>query len=128
MARASSTAPASSSNGTSTAGGRVIARSTRSSSPASSTSVPGARTFGTNNPKAPARHAASASGRISALCELMRTNTLAPRWPALGTAAARRARAAAFSAGTTASSRSRMMASAPRSWALARNRSELAGT
>ena len=59
---------------------------------------------------------------------LIRTNTFAPFCPTRFTVSASFARAGAFSERATASSRSRMIASAWRSCALAMKRSALAGT
>ena len=128
IVRASSTAPGSSIIGTSDIALRPMARSMPSSKSARAAIACASRAFGTSKPSAPARQAAWASSRMRAGSELIRTNMTAPPRRAIATASPSRARAASFWAGATASSRSRMIASAPRSWALARNRSELAGT
>jgi hypothetical protein len=128
MVRASNTAPASSIIGTSAVLSRLMLRSALSSSASSSCNVTGLCTFGTNSPNAPALQAASASRRIMSRSALIRTNTFAPFWPTRLTVSGSFARAGAFSERATASSRSRMIASAPRSCALAMKRSALAGT
>jgi hypothetical protein len=128
IGRASSTAPGSSIIGISRSCARPSGASISSSQAARSRSAAGCRVLGRNTPAAPARQAASTSGRNRAASALTRTNTCALLRATAGTASASAARAASFSGGATPSSRSRMIASAPRSCALATKRGAAAGT
>jgi hypothetical protein len=84
-------------------------------------------TFGSISAVTSGQTAAWMSGTASSSGRLMRTTTPAPCWPTRRAAPATMPRAADFSAGAMASSRSRMIASAPRVCALATKRSTLTG-
>ena len=85
-------------------------------------------TFGSMRAATPGMTDVAISATARSMGRLMRTTTSAPPSATRGTAAGRAARAAALCAGRIESSRSRMMASAPRVWAFDTKRSDVTGT
>jgi hypothetical protein len=102
--------------------------STSSTISASSRTCSGLSTLGRANPRTPGPTAASMSRTASRNGRLMRTTTSAPPRETISAAPGTRARARSFSEAATLSSRSRMIASAPRLAAPSTKRLAVTGT